>query len=166
MIDPKELKALLLGVADDIRSKPRAPIYDGALMVLHPIFVFLDNAIKKGEIDMQKLKDSVNVQVVRMGDIAQRSYHSEVQDKVLGWVGELQELIKKAEKERGYNPKTDKPALMIDPKEIKAAHLNTVVSSMRADKRIPETIRVVQRKGGELCYLVELEADEVPASRK
>lgn len=162
-----ELKQYLLPIAEDIRTRLRStglpPLlvarYDTALEILGNLFIFLDKAIKQGAIDMKTLKDSVTVQVVKMSEIEGRHYKSEVEEKIKNWVNELQGLIKEAEKARNYNPETDKPALLIDPKEIKAAHLNTKVGIMRKEKTIPDNIRVVQRKSGELCYLIELERE-------
>ncbi len=116
---------------------------------------------------MKSLRDSVSVQVVKISDIEARHYKSEVEEKVKAWISDLQRLIKEAEKQRGYDPRKDKPALLIPADEIKAAHLNTKVGLMRAENKIPDTIRVVQRKGGEMCYLVEIEPEEAEArSRK
>lgn len=181
MIDPKELKQHLLPLSEEIRMKLRQPHlpplavarYDAVLEVLGNLFIFLENAITKGERDMDKLKDAIKVQIVKIGEIEKRHYKSEVDEKVLGWIKELRDAITYAERQKGYNPETDKPALRIDPAEMKPAYLNTKIAQMREDKKVPETIRVMQRQIKEqngntttVAYLVEIDESRIPASRR
>lgn len=172
-IRAEDLRAELLPIAEGVRAKLRANTlpsqavarYDAILETLGHVFIFLDKAIKKGEIDMKTLKDSVNVQIVRISEIESRARSSEVQDKIMGWVKDLQDLISDAEKAKGYDPRVDKPALRIDPAEMQAAYLNSLVTEMRKDKKIPQNIRVTQRKTDKdgkkvvVGYLIELEPE-------
>lgn len=161
MIDEKELEEVLIPIRENLRGKQGA-WYEGRAELLDTLLVFL-HKYKKGEIDMKSLKDTIEIQMVTMADMAQRRRKSEVQEKILKWVDELQREIKRAEGRRGYDPKKDKPIFLVPPKLMKAPHLNTAVSNMRNTGKIPQNIKVSQRKiqdaNGEIIevgYLVEV----------
>lgn len=142
----KDLRKTLMVVSDEARAKlsnrnlpsGAADYYSAVQKVLYPIFVFLDEADKKGEINMVKLKDSLSVEVVKLSDI-QTSYRDSV------WRDAIQKEVD--DLAPGY-------AKLIDPNKISYGHLMSVVLRLQKNKQLDANIRV--KKRGEKTYLVRL----------
>lgn len=139
LIDTKEIKEVLIKSLQEYRTKSKLASndvsrssLDNVACVLENLLVFITKTEQTEEVfDMAKLESKLVQQIVKIEDIEVRRRSSELEN----------ELIKIAE------ALTPEQAVIIDNTQIKYGHLSTKVSQMKKDKKLPESIHVMGRKG-------------------
>lgn len=144
-INIKELKGVLLPIAEEVRSKlnqaalntPAQAHFSAMQKILSTLFMFLNAAQQEDKVDMEKLRNSLAIQVVDIEDIEPRHRSSEIEDLIKATL----EVLPSGQ------------AALIDPQRIKYRHLSGKIGTMIKEKKIPSNVKV--KKRGDKVYLIK-----------
>lgn len=149
----QEFKKVLVEMSEEIRSKPVAPYFDGALMILGRQLKFLHEAEQKGEdIDMNKMREEIKAVVMTMADIPARTREGYWPTRIKEEAEKLSRAVSEWKRKKG-EPK-DKPVVAFNTEDIRSSHLVNVVKRLKMNREIEDNIKVVQR-GNLVCLITD-----------